>query len=112
MSKPLLSNKRANRVAVLELKDKLREQGYDVGRSNKGHFSKAVVNAVCELQKDNKLEPTGIVGDDEWALLDGKPKKKAPAKKPAAKKAPAKKAPAKKPVAKKAPAKKAPAKKK
>jgi peptidoglycan hydrolase-like protein with peptidoglycan-binding domain len=108
MTKPILSNKRANRVAVIELKDKLREKGYDAGRSNKGQFSRPVLHAVVQFQNDNKLDPTGIVDEATWAALDGKPKKKAPAKKAPAKKPEAKKAPAKKPAAKK----KAPAKKK
>ena len=55
MTKPRLSNKRANRVAVIALKEQLRERGYDVGRSNKGMFSKAVLRGVVAFQKDNKL---------------------------------------------------------
>ena len=103
MTKPRLSIKRANRVAVHELKNKLRERGYDVGRSNRGIFNRAVVHAVVKFQNDNKLEPTGIVDDAVWTALD----KKAPAKKAeATKKAPAKKTPAKKTPAKKTTAKK------
>ena len=87
MTKPRLSIKRANRVAVHELKNKLRERGYDVGRSNRGIFNRAVVHAVVKFQNDNKLEPTGIVDDAVWTALDKKaPAKKAPAKKTTAKK--------------------------
>ena len=109
MTKPRLSIKRANRVAVHELKNKLRERGYDVGRSNRGIFNRAVVHAVVKFQNDNKLEPTGIVDDAVWTALDKKAhaKKKAPAKKAeATKKAPAKKTPAKKTPTKKTTAKK------
>jgi peptidoglycan hydrolase-like protein with peptidoglycan-binding domain len=106
MTKPILSNKRANRAAVIELKSQLREREYDVGRSNKGHFSRSVLHAVVQFQNDHKLDPTGIVDEATWAALDGKPKKAPAKKKPAAEKPAAEKASAKKPAAKKAPAKK------
>ena len=109
----LLTHKRADRVSTIRVQEALRDKGYASGHTD-GRYGITTMKAVVAFQNDNKLDPTGHVDDDLFAMIvDGAkaPAKKAPAKKAPAKKAPAKKTEAKKEPAKKAPAKKAPAKK-
>ena len=104
----LLTHKRADRVSTVRVQEALRDKGYASGHTD-GKYGITTMRAVVAFQNDNKLDPTGNVNDDLFALIvDGA---KAPAKKTPAKKAPAKKAEAKKEPVKKEPAKKAPAKK-
>ena len=114
----LLTHKRADRVSTVRVQEALRDKGYASGHTD-GRYGITTMKAVVAFQNDNKLDPTGNVNDDLFAMIvDGAkapakktPAKKAPAKKPEAKKEPVKKAPAKKAPAKKAPAKKPAAKK-
>ncbi len=114
----LLTHKRADRVSTVRVQEALRDKGYASGHTD-GKYGITTMRAVVAFQNDNKLDPTGNVNDDLFAMIvDGAkapakktPAKKAPAKKPEAKKEPVKKAPAKKAPAKKAPAKKPAAKK-
>ena len=104
----LLTHKRADRVSTVRVQEALRDKGYASGHTD-GRYGITTMKAVVAFQNDNKLDPTGNVNDDLFAMIvDGA---KAPAKKTPAKKAPAKKAEAKKEPVKKEPAKKAPAKK-
>ena len=104
----LLTHKRADRVSTVRVQEALRDKGYASGHTE-GKYGITTMRAVVAFQNDNKLDPTGNVNDDLFAMIvDGA---KAPAKKTPAKKAPAKKAEAKKEPVKKEPAKKAPAKK-
>ena len=104
----LLTHKRADRVSTVRVQEALKDKGYATGHTD-GRYGITTMKAVVAFQNDNKLDPTGHVDDDLFAMIvDGA---KAPAKKAPAKKAPAKKTEAKKEPAKKAPAKKAPAKK-
>jgi peptidoglycan hydrolase-like protein with peptidoglycan-binding domain len=104
----LLTHKRADRVSTVRVQEALRDKGYASGHTD-GKYGITTMRAVVAFQNDNKLDPTGNVNDDLFAMIvDGA---KAPAKKTPAKKAPAKKAEAKKEPVKKEPAKKAPAKK-
>ena len=103
----LLTHKRADRVSTVRVQEALRDKGYASGHTD-GKYGITTMRAVVAFQNDNKLDPTGNVNDDLFAMIvDGA---KAPAKKTPAKKAPAKKAEAKKEPVKKEPAKKAPAK--
>ena len=109
----LLTHKRADRVSTVRVQEALRDKGYASGHTD-GKYGITTMRAVVAFQNDNKLDPTGRVDDDLFAMIvDGAkaPAKKAPAKKTEAKKEPAKKEPAKKEPAKKAPAKKPAAKK-
>ena len=109
----LLTHKRADRVSTVRVQEALRDKGYASGHTD-GKYGITTMRAVVAFQNDNKLDPTGNVNDDLFAMIvDGAkapakkaPAKKAPAKKTEAKKEPAKKAPAKKPAAKKPAAKK------
>ena len=104
----LLTHKRADRVSTVRVQEALRDKGYASGHTD-GKYGITTMRAVVAFQNDNKIDPTGYVNDELYAMIvDGA---KAPAKKAPAKKEPAKKEPAKKPEAKKAPVKKAPAKK-
>ena len=104
----ILTHKRADRVSTVRVQEALRDKGYASGHTD-GKYGITTMRAVVAFQNDNKLDPTGNVNDDLFAMIvDGA---KAPAKKTPAKKAPAKKAEAKKEPVKKEPAKKAPAKK-
>ena len=99
----LLTHKRADRVSTVKVQQALREKGYAAGHTD-GRYGISTMKAVVAFQNENKLDPTGHVDDELFAMIvDGA---KAPAKK-----APAKKTPAKKTEAKKEPVKKAPAKK-
>jgi len=104
----LLTHKRADRVSTVRVQEALRDKGYATGHTD-GRYGISTMRAVVAFQNDNKLDPTGHVDDELFAMIvDGKKAeaKKAPAKKTEAKKEPAKKEPAKKEPAKKAPAKK------
>ena len=109
----LLTHKRADRVSTVRVQEALRDKGYASGHTD-GKYGITTMRAVVAFQNDNKLDPTGNVNDDLFAMIvDGAkapakktPAKKAPVKKTEAKKEPAKKAPAKKPAAKKPAAKK------
>ena len=104
----LLTHKRADRVSTVRVQEALRDKGYASGHTD-GKYGITTMRAVVAFQNDNKLDPTGNVNDDLFAMIvDGA---KSPAKKTPSKKAPAKKAEAKKEPVKKEPAKKAPAKK-
>ena len=104
----LLTHKRADRVSTVRVQEALRDKGYASGHTD-GRYGITTMKAVVAFQNDNKLDPTGRVDDDLFAMIvDGA---KAPAKKAPAKKAEAKKEPVKKEPAKKAPAKKPAAKK-
>lgn len=108
MTEPMLSFHRADRVGTIKAQEILTEKGYFARRAN-GEFGVMMQRSVVAFQKDHKLEPDGIVGDDTWAALTSTKKEKKVKK--AKESAPAA-APAKKTEAKKAPAKKAAAKKK
>jgi|TARA_B100001250_G_scaffold304926_1_gene266870 peptidoglycan hydrolase-like protein with peptidoglycan-binding domain len=109
----LLTHKRADRVSTVRVQEALRNKGYASGHTD-GKYGVTTMRAVVAFQNDNKIDPTGHVNDDLFAMIvEGvkapvkkAPAKKEPAKKPEAKKAPVKKAPAKKPAAKKPAAKK------
>ena len=110
----LLTHKRADRVPTVRVQEALRDKGYATGHTD-GRYGISTMKAVVAFQNDNKLDPTGHVDDELFAMIvDGKKAeaKKAPAKKTEAKKEPAKKAPAKKTTTAKKPAAKKPAAKK
>ena len=110
----LLTHKRADRVPTVRVQEALRDKGYATGHTD-GRYGISTMKAVVAFQNDNKLDPTGHVDDELFAMIvDGKKAeaKKASTKKAEAKKEPAKKAPAKKTTTAKKPAAKKPAAKK
>ncbi|WP_353894205.1 peptidoglycan-binding protein [Proteinivorax hydrogeniformans] len=59
-------------VDVVELQISLERAGYYTGEHD-GIYSASLIEAVKKLQRDNNLEPNGVVCDDVWeAMFDGK----------------------------------------